>query len=45
MKIEDDSIRIMGEVQFDRPIHFSELSTADVNWNFSRFTQCLKLSE
>uniref|UniRef100_A0A8R1XLU1 Sarcoglycan complex subunit protein n=1 Tax=Onchocerca volvulus TaxID=6282 RepID=A0A8R1XLU1_ONCVO len=29
MKIEDDSIRIMGEVQFDRPIHFSELSTAD----------------
>ncbi|VDM20456.1 unnamed protein product [Wuchereria bancrofti] len=29
MRIEDDSIRIMGEAQFDRPVHFAELSTAD----------------
>uniref|UniRef100_A0A0R3S0G9 Sarcoglycan complex subunit protein n=1 Tax=Elaeophora elaphi TaxID=1147741 RepID=A0A0R3S0G9_9BILA len=29
MRIEDDSIRIMGEAQFDRPVHFTELSTAD----------------
>ncbi|VDK69348.1 unnamed protein product [Litomosoides sigmodontis] len=29
MRIRDDSIRIMGEAQFDRPVHFAELSTAD----------------
>ncbi|VDN01579.1 unnamed protein product [Thelazia callipaeda] len=28
MRIEDDSIQIMGEAQFDRPVHFAELSTA-----------------
>lgn len=31
MRIKDDSIRIMGEAQFDRPVHFAELSTADVS--------------
>ncbi|EFO16242.1 hypothetical protein LOAG_12266 [Loa loa] len=29
MRIEDDSIRVMGEAQFDLPVHFAELSTAD----------------
>ncbi|VDK66653.1 unnamed protein product, partial [Gongylonema pulchrum] len=29
MRIGEDSIRVMGEAQFDRPVHFTELSTAD----------------
>lgn len=29
MRIGKESIRIMGEAQFDRPVHFTELSTAD----------------
>ncbi|MFH4983298.1 hypothetical protein AB6A40_010007 [Gnathostoma spinigerum] len=30
LKISDDSVRVVGQAQFDRPVHFSELSTADV---------------
>ncbi|VDK41857.1 unnamed protein product [Anisakis simplex] len=29
LKIEDDRIRVSGEAQFDRPVHFTELSTAE----------------
>uniref|UniRef100_A0A8R1E3U4 Gamma-sarcoglycan n=1 Tax=Caenorhabditis japonica TaxID=281687 RepID=A0A8R1E3U4_CAEJA len=29
LKIEDDGIRVEGRAQFDRPVHFSKLSTLD----------------
>lgn len=41
LKIDDDRIRVIGEAQFDRPVHFSELSTAEVRASLLKFSSIL----
>lgn len=31
LKIEEDGIRVLGRAHFDKPVHFSQLSTARVS--------------
>lgn len=42
LKIEDDGIRVEGRAQFDRPVHFSQLSTLDVSFNYKYLCRSLK---
>lgn len=34
LKIDDESVRVIGETQFDRPVYFTELSSVEVKVYF-----------